>query len=140
MNDAGKVRYSAAVLFALVALVGFFLFHEKAIAPVIEFPSDTFVQAHLDEMVYQQGITLLPTRVIEDSRCPLDVRCVWAGTVRVQTRGAHDMSTSTMVLEFGQSIITDSAEITLVEVQPEPKADSAPAPSDYVFIFEIQKR
>lgn len=86
------------------------------------------------------GVALTPLEVTADSRCPLDVQCVWAGTVKVQTKIESGMGESTMVFELNQSITTETETITLKEVTPAPKAGVKINNGDYIFIFEVSKR
>src|SRR5215203_1939281 len=49
----------------------------------------------------QKGIVLKFERVIDDSRCPMNARCVWEGNARIAVRsggsaaGLHELNTST---------------------------------------------
>src|SRR3546814_12270732 len=38
----------------------------------------------LGQKAYVDGPPVQPVEVVEDSRCPMNVRCVWAGRVRVK--------------------------------------------------------
>jgi hypothetical protein len=42
------------------------------------------VTARLGETVRLGNVAVRPLAILEDSRCPLDVDCVWAGRVRVK--------------------------------------------------------
>lgn len=44
------------------------------------------VTAGLGQSVRVGGVEVRPLEVLEDSRCPQDVDCVWAGTIRVKVR------------------------------------------------------
>jgi hypothetical protein len=48
--------------------------------------SDGIARVALGETVYVDGPRVTPLAVIEDSRCPIDARCVWAGQVRLKVR------------------------------------------------------
>ena len=74
---------------------------------------------------------------IEDSRCPLDVSCVWEGKVTamfVVSNQTHDISSRTPV-DSTMDFITPF-EITLKDVLPHPISTEKP---DYVAILEIAK-
>ena len=49
-------------------------------------PEDGIARAGLNERVYVDGPWVTPLKVLEDSRCPINVRCVWAGRVRLSVR------------------------------------------------------
>jgi len=52
-------------------------------------------------------IVLTPVRIEEDSRCPADVQCVWAGRVRVAVR-----------IEDNGEVLSDQMVMTLGEPRP----------------------
>ena len=87
-----------------------------------------------------RGVTVTPLRVVEDSRCGVDVQCIQAGTVRVETRLVSGMGTSTMTIPLGQSVTTEAEAITLVSVQPQARSTVQIAPADYRFEFKIDER
>ena len=49
-----------------------------------QFTAPGTVTARLGQEVRLGNLRIRPLAVIEDSRCPLDVTCVWAGRVRVR--------------------------------------------------------
>ena len=49
-------------------------------------PSDGIPRAGLDERIYVDGPYVTPLEVIEDSRCPINARCVWAGRTRLSVK------------------------------------------------------
>jgi hypothetical protein len=74
------------------------------------------VTARLNEEVQIGDVRVKPLAVIEDSRCPVDVTCVWAGRVRLRVRisGAGEQ-----VMEIGQPVsVAGGAHLTLVAVAP----------------------
>ena len=74
--------------------------------------------------------------VIEDSRCPENAQCVWAGRLVVLTRldGAGWRETPELVL--GETYATHGTTVTLVSGTPEKRRDTETAPGDYRFVFE----
>ena len=42
--------------------------------------------AVLNQRILTNGVHLTPLEVVSDSRCPIDVQCIQAGTVTVRTR------------------------------------------------------
>lgn len=79
-------------------------------------------------------------RVTEDSRCPQDVQCIWAGTLKVEVESVSGMGTSTSVIELGKSLTTEAEMISFVGAAPYPKAGSALLASDYVLTFDVSLR
>lgn len=93
--------------------------------------------ARLGESTYVDGPLVSPMRVIEDSRCPINARCVWAGRVilRVQVSGGSWLRTMDLTLGEPQQV-ADGA-LTLVSVTPDQVAgaDQEIEPEEYRFSF-----
>lgn len=85
-----------------------------------------------------ESITLL--QVIEDSRCPQDVECIQAGTVRVRTRLESGMGTATETFTLGNTITTETEAFTFVAVSPATQSGRVLAPGDYRFVFTVVRR
>ena len=65
------------------------------------------------------GVLIRPLAVIEDSRCPNNARCVWAGRLRLRA----DVSGSEVELTLGQPTITAHGPVLLAVVSPGPWTD-----------------
>ena len=48
--------------------------------------SDGIARAGIGQTAYVNGPKVTPLALMEDSRCPMNARCVWAGQVRVTVR------------------------------------------------------
>lgn len=83
------------------------------------------------------GMTMRVLSVIEDSRCPSDVTCIQAGTVRVRVEFSDATGTSerTLVLHEAAEILGRMVELT--EVLPRPVSTKTSAPS-YQFLVEVR--
>ena len=101
--------------------------------PPDEPDGDDVAYARIDQTVAVGPARATPLAVIEDSRCPGGVQCVWSGRVRITARidGAIREMTS------GQPIAGPRGSLTLVEVRPSRVADVVPRPADYVFGFRF---
>lgn len=86
------------------------------------------------------GVTITPLEVVEDSRCPLDVVCVWAGTVRLRVELKSAVGVSTEMFKLGMPITTEADEIELVDVSPEARSEIAIRAKEYRFKFKVSKR
>lgn len=92
--------------------------------------------ARIGETVRVHGIRVTPLRVLEDSRCPQNVRCVWAGRVRLSARVAGTVRELTL----GQPVAVRGGKLLLGAVVPERTARGrAIAPRAYRFGFEFQR-
>lgn len=86
------------------------------------------------------GLTLTPLRVVEDSRCPMNARCIWAGTVKVEVEVVSGMGKSTSTLELGKTLTTEAESIRLDSVRPETVAGEEIPAAEYRFTFTVSKR
>ena len=100
---------------------------------------DGIARAALGETVSVDGPKITPLAVLEDSRCPMNARCVWAGQVRLKVRvhlGAGDQERE---LTSGKPIPVADGTLELVEVRPDRVAGEGQAldPKDYRFGFKF---
>lgn len=81
-------------------------------------------------------VVATPMKVVEDSRCPVNARCVWAGRLIVETRidGAGWRDTANITL--GESYGTHDRVIRLVSGEPNKTTDREVNPSEYRFTYE----
>lgn len=68
-----------------------------------------------------EGLRVRPLEVIEDSRCPQNARCVWAGRLRlgVDIEGVGERE----VIDDGEAVETPRGAFALVAVSPGPWTD-----------------
>jgi hypothetical protein len=86
--------------------------------------------------VHVGRLVAVPQVLLEDSRCPMNARCVWAGRVVLSTRIYGPDFDETVPLVLGEPYTTHGTSITLSSVQPERMAgQQVPAPT-YRFGFE----
>ena len=98
------------------------------------------VSAGIDETVHGLQVALTPRVVLEDSRCPKDVVCVWAGVVKVRAVLSSGLGTTEHVFTLGETITTEAEQVTLIDVRPVPVSTNTINTSDYKFDFFIEKR
>jgi len=86
------------------------------------------------------NVVVTPLAVVEDSRCPINARCIWAGRLVVRSRidGAGWRDTADLTL--GEPYGTHTSVIALTEGEPPPEAGEGRdiAPEDYRFTFEAR--
>ena len=87
------------------------------------------VSARLGETVRLGALTITPLQVVEDSRCPAGVQCVWAGRLRLNLR----LDVDTVELELNGPCAPGSVGLTAV--QPPARADEpvTARPSRFTF-------
>ncbi len=99
------------------------------------------------------GFAIVMAEVTEDSRCPADVTCVWAGTakVRIEVRNPGDKSESgigDLILQLGKidpevdnvTGLSGNYLFELVELEPRPLSTVQIDPSEYIAILTVSKR
>ncbi len=85
-----------------------------------------------------EALTVLS--IVEDSRCPVDVQCIQAGTVRVKITIETGMGVATEIITLGGTITTETEAITFVAVRPERESKKTISETDYRFVFKVSKR
>ncbi|MBJ7438164.1 MAG: hypothetical protein JHD35_03945 [Sphingopyxis sp.] len=92
----------------------------------------------LGQQAYADGPIIQPVEVLEDSRCPMNARCVWAGRVRVKMlwiRGNGEKQPFEITL--GESTPIADGSITLESVRPDKMTNVELKPEDYRFSFRF---
>ncbi|WP_260583101.1 hypothetical protein [Sphingopyxis sp. PET50] len=92
----------------------------------------------LGQRAMVDGPIVQPVEVLEDSRCPMNARCVWAGRVRVKMiwwRGNGEKQVFEVTL--GEATPLADGAIRLESVRPEKRTDVTLSPQDYRFSFRF---
>lgn len=99
-------------------------------------PRTELTPVGLGQPVRVGDLVVTPKRVVEDSRCPINARCVWAGRLIVETRvdGAGWRDTTDVTL--GETYATHGKVIALVSGEPSKMTGAEPAPAEYRFVYE----
>ena len=108
-------------------------------SPVVDSPYEVAQQGStvgLLRPVQLGGVVVTPRRVTEDSRCPINVRCVWAGRVVVETRIDGPGWRQTQPLTLGEPHTVRGVTVTLVSVQPDQETGKQISSAEYRFAFE----
>ncbi len=99
--------------------------------------TDSIARAALGHKVYVDGPSVTPLAVIEDSRCPAEVQCVWAGRVRISARIDLGARSEERELTLHQPIQVADGSLELVEVTPARTKEAAIPSGDYRFGFRF---
>lgn len=92
----------------------------------------------LGTRAYADGPIIQPVAVLEDSRCPMNARCIWAGRVRVQMlwiRGNGEQQPFEVTL--GEATPLADGSIILESVRPDRMTNVELKPEDYRFAFRF---
>jgi len=82
-------------------------------------------------------------RVVEDSRCPVDVVCVWAGNALVELGIRMGMG-PTFPLQINTTLEPRFADwndvrVTIVELLPQPREGDPPRPESYTVKIRLER-
>lgn len=92
----------------------------------------------LGQTAYIDGPRVRPDRVIEDSRCPMNARCVWAGRFVLRATVFGGGRTRQVDLTLGEPIPIADGALTLTSVTPERVAGKRVKPRPFRFAFSFQ--
>lgn len=105
--------------------------------PNAYYPYGTLTLALNQAAVFKDGMSMRPTAVLEDSRCPMGVFCIQAGTTKISLVVRSGDSARTETIQLGRSIIVGNDTITFDGVTPPRSHTGTIAPSDYRFTFTV---
>lgn len=113
-------------------------------APMPSAPASTprhggFVTAGLGMRVRSGGIGIMPLAVLEDSRCPANVQCIQAGTVRIRARLQAKGLKSEAVIGLLAPYELDQEWVHLVAACPYPGHPAGTKPAAYRFTFRVDR-
>ncbi len=111
---------------------------EFAACPSAETTAAT-IRTTMGQRMTGLNVSITPRAVLDDSRCPVDVQCIWAGTVYVRATIQTPTGSSDHTLEIGKAIQTDGYTITFTELTPAPRAGETVPESSYRFVFTVSK-
>ncbi len=97
--------------------------------------TDGIARAGLHQKVYVGGPYVTPLAVLEDSRCPMNARCIWAGRTRLTVKITLGARSETREIASDKPIQVADGTLSLVEVQPDLMAGEQAKPKAYRFGF-----
>lgn len=101
-------------------------------------PASAGPTAALGETAYTNGLRVRPIAIVEDSRCPINAVCVWAGRLVVRSEVIGGSWRQTRDLEVGKGQQVADGTLTLVAAQPPKVAGAETDPRAYRFTFDFQ--
>jgi hypothetical protein len=137
-------------LFALFALFAFFAFfstlfaQQSRKAEVIRLGQEFDLKINQKAMIEGEGLAVVFESVLEDSRCPEGVDCIWSGNAKIKVRSSKQKQTPATI-ELNTDVETKSSsylnyEIRLIALKPRPKADKAVQPDEYKATLIVTKK
>ena len=96
-------------------------------------------RAAIGQTAFAGGARITPLQVIEDSRCPVNVQCVWTGRfvllAKVEYRGGSELFQGNLTL--GEPLRLGAEAVTLIAAEPGAVAGMKIDPRAYRFTFAL---
>jgi hypothetical protein len=103
-------------------------------------PTNVGPTAGLGQFATVDVLRIRPIAVIEDSRCPADVHCAWAGRLVVRARMNGPGWTQIRDFELGVPQAVDQYRVTLISAEPPKATPGEIDPRAYRFTFDVSGR
>jgi hypothetical protein len=110
-----------------------------AMCPALNATTATIITS-MGQATTAMNVSITPKELISDSRCPVGVQCVWAGTVEVKALATTAVSHGEQIFKLGVPAQFGNFNITLIEVTPARLQEQAISASEYRFTWKIDKR
>ena len=98
---------------------------------------DGSVDAKLGQTVNLGGLQVTPLKVLDDSRCPMEARCVWGGRLRLSVRVTTGAGSTLHELATDQPLGVADGRLVLDGVMPPRSTQRTLLPSDYRFTLKF---
>ncbi|WP_343055262.1 hypothetical protein [Sphingomonas aerophila] len=92
----------------------------------------------LGQIAAVSGPRVRADRVIEDSRCPVNTQCVWAGRLVVRVTVLGGLWSRQIDLTLGTPVNVADGQLTLIAATPEPRTGQSSKALPYRFTFQFQ--
>jgi hypothetical protein len=133
--------------FALFAFFAFFspLFAQQSRkAEMIQLGQEFELKINQEAVIEGEGLAVVFESVLEDSRCPEGVDCIWSGNAKIRIRSSKQKQAPASI-ELNTHIEPKSSsyldyEIKLVALKPRPKADKPVQSNEYKAALIITKK
>ncbi len=102
-------------------------------------PQSASVTAQIGQSIEILGITLTPLDILEESRCPSDVVCIQAGTLRMRAAILRGNTTTIQEFKLGTPVVVGGTTFLLVTAIPEPVSTVVRNSADYQFVFHVTR-
>lgn len=90
----------------------------------------------IGQAVWSGDAILTPTAIKEDSRCPADATCVWAGKLTVTTRITATHWAQTAQMTLGEPYEVMGRTFLLSSATPQKRTDGTIPASEYRLVYE----
>jgi hypothetical protein len=126
---------SLALVFAII--LGTFLTAEAG-----RKPETVKLQVNKEKVFPKSKLKVKFLSVEDDSRCPVDTNCIWAGNAKIKLRVSKNGRTKIVELNSNlqdKAAIVEGYSIKFVHLTPEPRSNIRIDRNGYVATFEVVK-
>jgi hypothetical protein len=100
------------------------------------------VQINKEKSFAKAKLNVRFVELVEDSRCPADAQCVWAGNAKIKIRVTMNGRSHDITLDTNgphQATTTEGYSIKLISLTPAPRSNIRIDRNGYVATFEAVK-
>ena len=100
------------------------------------------VQVNKEKRAPKSRLSIRFLEMVEDSRCPRDVNCVWAGNAKIKIRVSKNGRSHELTMDTNgkaQTAVAEGYQITFTGLTPEPRSNIRINRNGYIAAFEITK-
>ncbi|MGD9562220.1 MAG: hypothetical protein AB7F88_08360 [Pyrinomonadaceae bacterium] len=123
-------------------IISFALLIGSIFAPAQTTPEQITINNGQSKAAQASGICVKFVELIEDSRCPTDVNCIWAGVARIRVKLSKNGKSEEFELNTNQRdkpAIFEGYSVALTSLAPHPTTTSKYSPSAYSATFTVSK-
>ncbi len=139
MNSQTRFKTAMKYFVLFLILIGFTVNASAIDSKGMEQNNQFTVQTNQTITFDTLKITFLKT--LEDSRCPLDVTCIWQGRASIKLNAEIENQKKEIILTIGENstIQMEMYKINLIDLKPYPVSTKIIIPEEYVATLDISK-
>ena len=141
-NKYRHMKLNLIIILSLITLIGY-----SQESPVTS--PKILVKVPLGESILLENHTIKFVKVLEDSRCPKDATCIWAGRAKILVEiSSEGMESIQKEMIFGKVKPGESDDLQLVNTQskkafayqlnPYPSSEDTPGSKKYVLLINVE--
>jgi hypothetical protein len=100
------------------------------------------VQVNQEKRFAKSKLSVRFVELVEDSRCPVDTQCIWAGNAKIKLRVSKNGRSHDLTLDTNgpnQTVTAEGYKIKLVGLTPAPRSNIRINRNGYVATLEAEK-
>lgn len=105
-------------------------------------PETLRVQVNHEKRLAKSKLTIRFVELVEDSRCPVDVQCIWAGNARIKIKVSKNGRSHELTLDTNgpnQVVNAEGYSIKFLGLTPEPRSNIRINRNGYVASLQVAK-